>query len=72
MRGSVCSGDHAQTLKAMDDREEARAVVGAAAEMAVLEIRTSAGMEPHVFDGSFATADGTEERRATVGRHRWL
>jgi hypothetical protein len=55
---------HAQTLKAMDDREEALDVVGAAAEIAVMEIRSHVGIEPHAFDGWFATADGTEAQRA--------
>jgi len=52
--------NHAQTLKAMDDREEALAVIGAAAEIAVMEIRSNVGLEPHAFDGWFATAGGSE------------
>jgi hypothetical protein len=56
--------NHAKTLKAMEDREEALDVVGAAAEIAAMEIRAAVGLEPHEFDGWFATADGTESRRA--------
>ena len=56
--------NHAKTLKEMDDREEALDVVGAAAEIAVMEVRSNVGLEPHEFDGWFATADGTEGRRA--------
>jgi hypothetical protein len=55
---------HAQTLKAMDDREEALDVVGAAAEIASMEIRSSVGLEPQAFDSWFETADGTEAQRA--------
>jgi hypothetical protein len=56
--------NHAKTLKAMDDREEALDVVGAAAEIAVMEIRSSVGLEPQAFDGWFVAADGTEAQRA--------
>jgi hypothetical protein len=42
-------------------------VVGAAAEMAVMEIRSNVGLEPHAFEGWFATADGTETARAAYG-----
>jgi hypothetical protein len=56
--------NHARTLNAMDDREEALAVVGAAAEIAVMEVRSHVGIEPHAFDGWFATADGNENRQA--------
>jgi hypothetical protein len=55
---------HAQTLRAMDDREEALDVVGAAAEIAAMEIRAAVGLEPHEFDGWFATADGIDGRHA--------
>jgi hypothetical protein len=43
---------------------EALAVVGAAAEMAIMEVRSHVGIEPHAFDGWFATTDGTEAARA--------
>jgi hypothetical protein len=56
--------NHARTLNAMDDREEALAVVGAAAQIAVMEVRSHGGIEPHAFDAWFTTADGTQERRA--------
>ena len=56
--------NHSATLKAMDDREKAPAEVRAAAEIAVGEIRLNVGLEPHAFDGWFAVADGTEDRRA--------
>jgi hypothetical protein len=39
-------------------------VVGAAAAIAIMEIRNNVGLEPHAFDGWFAMADGTESRRA--------
>jgi hypothetical protein len=56
--------NHEPTLKVMDDREEALAVVGAAAEIAVMEVRSNVGLEPHEFDRWFSTADGTEGRKA--------
>lgn len=56
--------NHAKTLKAMEDREEALAVVGAAAEIAAMEIRSHVGLEPHEFDSWLASADGTETARA--------
>jgi hypothetical protein len=56
--------NHAPTLKAMDDREEALAVVGAAAEVAVMEVRSNVGLESHEFDGWFAAAGGSETARA--------
>jgi len=52
------------TTKAMDKREEALAVVGAAAEMAIMQAGSHVGIEPLAFDRWFATADGTDTRRA--------
>jgi hypothetical protein len=55
---------HAKTLKAMDDCEEVLNLVGAAASIAVMEVRSNVGLEPHEFKGWFETADGIEDRRA--------
>jgi hypothetical protein len=41
-----------------------RIALGAAAEVAIMEVRSNVGLEPQAFDGWFATADGTEGRRA--------
>ena len=49
----------------MDDREEALAVLRAAVEFAVREVRANVGLpEAYEFDNWFATADGSEGRRA--------
>ena len=56
--------NHAQTLRALDEREEAFAVVEAAAAIAVMEVRSNVDLELHAFDSWFATGDGTEGRRA--------
>ena len=57
--------NYGQKLRAMDDLEEALAVVRAAVEIAVREVRTHVGFpEAYQFDSWFATADGTEGRRA--------
>jgi hypothetical protein len=55
---------HAKTLRVMDDREEALTVVDVAAQFAVAEVFANVRLEAHEFDGWFATADGTEGRRA--------
>ena len=52
-------------LRSMDDREEALAVVRAAVEIAVREVRTHVGLpEAYEFDNWFAAADGSEGRQA--------
>ena len=55
---------HAQTLRAMEDRQEALDVVGAAAEIAIMEVRNHVGMEPYEFDQWFATAANSDKARA--------
>ena len=45
---------HAQTLRAMEDRQEALDVVGAAAEIAIMEVRNHVGMAPDEFERWFA------------------
>jgi hypothetical protein len=48
----------------MEDQQEALDVVGAAAEIAIMEIRNGVGLPPHEFDTWFATADGSDKARA--------
>jgi hypothetical protein len=40
----------------MEDRQDALDVVGAAAEIAIMEVRNHVGMAPDEFDRWFATA----------------
>lgn len=53
--------NHAATLARLNDREEAYAVVRAAADIAVMEIRSNVGLADHAFDVWFA---GTDNRQA--------
>jgi hypothetical protein len=48
----------------MEDREEALALLDAAARIAIMEIRFNVEMGPLEFDDWFATAGRTETRRA--------
>jgi hypothetical protein len=45
----------------MEDQQEALDAVGAAAEIAAMEIRNSVGLPPHEVDAWFATADGSDK-----------
>lgn len=53
--------NHAATLARLDDREEAYAVVRAAVDIAVMEMRANVGLEHHAFDTWFS---GTDSRQA--------
>ena len=48
----------------MEDQQEALDVVDAAAEIAVMEVRTHVGMAPHEFDRWFASAANGDKARA--------
>ena len=48
----------------MEDQQEALDVVGAAAEIAVMEIRNHVGMAPDAFDRWFAAAANGDKARA--------
>ena len=61
---ALLKAHHAQTLSAMEDRQEALDVVGSAAEIAIMEVRNHVGLAPHEFDTWFATADGSDKARA--------
>jgi hypothetical protein len=45
VEGAYVQANHSQALKAIEDREEAVAVVGAAAEMALMEVRSHVGIK---------------------------
>ena len=55
--------NHAKTLKVMDDREEALAVVGSVVEMAVMK-SAPVSNGAYAFDGWLASVDGTKTVRA--------
>jgi hypothetical protein len=56
---------HGPKLRDMEDQQEALDVVGAAAEIAIMEVHNHVGMAPDEFDRWFATAaDGDKARAA--------
>jgi hypothetical protein len=61
---ALLKAHHAQTLSAMEDRQEALDVVGAAAEIAIMEVRNHVGMAPDEFERWFASAADSEQARA--------
>jgi hypothetical protein len=61
MRGDIehayVKAHHAPKLRTLDELQEALDVVGAAAEIAAMNIRNSVDLPPHEFDTWFANGD---------------
>jgi hypothetical protein len=64
VRKAYVERHHAKELAALDERQEALDVVGAAAEIAIMAVRSNVGMAPQEFDQWFETAGAEQTARA--------